>query len=104
MNNEGVSVVRSSLFVLHCSFFIVHFFLRALSSVQFIPGPPVTEILSRHVWTALTDAQLLVQCEVDTYRASGPGGQKRNKTSSAVRLRHPPSGLILIGEGRPPPR
>jgi hypothetical protein len=46
----------------------------------------------------LTEDQLLAQCEVDTYRASGPGGQKRNKTSSAVRLRHTPTGLIVIAE------
>lgn len=33
---------------------------------------------------------------VETYRARGPGGQHRNVTESAVRLRHPPSGVSVI--------
>jgi hypothetical protein len=44
------------------------------------------------------EAALLAECDVDTYRASGPGGQKRNKTESAVRLRHRSSGLSVIAE------
>lgn len=52
----------------------------------------------RDRWATQPDASLLAECDVDTYRASGPGGQKRNKTSSAVRLRHRHSGLIVIAE------
>ena len=35
---------------------------------------------------------------VDVARASGPGGQHVNKTESAVRLRHPPSGVVVISQ------
>jgi hypothetical protein len=45
-----------------------------------------------------SDDALIGQCEVDRYRASGPGGQHRNKTESAVRLRHKLTGVAAIGE------
>lgn len=45
-----------------------------------------------------SDDALVAQCEVDRYRASGPGGQHRNKTESAVRLRHKLTGVSAIGE------
>src|ERR1700752_2170203 len=42
-----------------------------------------------------SDADLLRECEVETFRSSGPGGQHVNKTESAVRLRHMPSGTVV---------
>ena len=43
----------------------------------------------------LTDEALLAECREDHYRGSGPGGQKRNKTSNGVRLVHGPTGVIV---------
>jgi ribosome-associated protein len=36
------------------------------------------------------------ECEITPYRSSGPGGQKKNKTESSVRVVHRPSGLVRI--------
>jgi protein subunit release factor B len=36
------------------------------------------------------------QVVVETYRSSGPGGQRKNKVETAVRLRHLPSGITVI--------
>ena len=48
-----------------------------------MPLAPTLERLSR-------------DCEITPYKSSGPGGQKKNKTESSVRVRHLPSGIVRI--------
>ena len=39
-------------------------------------------------------------CEVTFFKATGPGGQHRNKRETGVRLHHPPSGLTVTAVER----
>src|SRR5262249_25577048 len=48
-----------------------------------------------------SDQELLAQSRIEALRGSGPGGQKRNKTSNSIRATHLPTGIhVVAGESR----
>lgn len=52
----------------------------------------------RDGWLRQTDTALRSACREERYRTGGPGGQRRNKVETAVRLHHEASGVSVYAD------
>lgn len=48
----------------------------------------------------IAEEKLLEDCDIQRTRASGPGGQHRNKTETAIQITHVPTGLTALAYER----
>ena len=46
--------------------------------------------------TPLSISALKDEVEITAFKSGGPGGQHKNKTESAVRIKHLPTGIIVV--------
>ena len=72
---------------------------RASSVRHPAPVPPALRALARQA-LQLADDALAAECEEAFFVGGGPGGQHRNKTATGVRLRHPPTGVVVVATER----
>ena len=73
----------------------VRFARRGVTPVS--PRVWVYPVVDDNIEIAINERDL----KVDTYRASGAGGQHVNKTESAIRITHMPTGIMVAVPGRP---
>ncbi len=72
------------------------------AAVQRLLVGRVAAMLRTQAWRSRTMslppplARLARDCEITPFKSPGPGGQKKNKTESSVRVRHLPSGITRI--------